>query len=404
MNRKQLIVILVAGVVLGAVGLMLWNKNRTEWEPPKRELVMPAFPINDIAQIHFRAGTNDLTVARKDDRWVVSERANFPASFSEITDFLRKLADLKPSEFIEVSASQLGRFELLEPGKGTNTATKVEFKDKSGKVLTTLMLGKKHMKKSPSTSPFGGGEWPDGRYLMIGSDLKTVCLVKETFPNAEPKAESWLDKEFFKIEKLKSVSLVWTNATNSWKMTRETETGEWKLADAGKDETIDTVKASSAASAMMNPSFADVVTRDTKPEVTGLDKPITATLETFDHFVYTLKFGKATSDGNNYYLSFNVEFNYPKERTPGKDEKPEDKEKLDKEYKENLKKLGEKFNKEKALEKWDYQVSKWSVESLMKPRHEMLAPKKEEPKPEEKKEGAATTTPAPTDSKPAEKK
>jgi hypothetical protein len=80
-----------------------------------------------------------------------------------------------------------------------------------------------------------------------------------------------------------------------------------------------------------------------------------------------------------------VAFNPPKERTPGKDEKKEDKERLDKEWKDNIKKFEEKYQKEKAFEKWQYLVSKWSVESILKPRSEMLAPKKEEPKKEEPK-------------------
>jgi hypothetical protein len=228
----------------------------------------------------------------------------------------------------------------------------------------------------------GGGDWPDGRYLMVSNDLQSVCLVKETFSNVEPKPETWLDKEFIKVEKIKTISLVSTNATNSWKLSRETEVGEWKLAGATTNEPLDTVKASAAGTAMMSPSFADVVNHEAKGEETGLDHPTIVTLETFDNFVYTLRFGKTTADGNNYFMDFTVQLNYPNQRTPGKDEKPEDKEKLDKEFKAELKKLGEKRDKEKALEKWAYQVGKWSVEPLLKPRHELLAAKKEEAKPD----------------------
>lgn len=389
MNRKQLITIVLVGAILGVAGLLLWKKDQDKWKQSTRtrELLLPGFPVNDVAQIHVKSSAGELTLAKKEERWVVQERANFPANFNDISDLLRKLGELKPGDPVEVGQSQLGRLELLEPGKGTNTATKAEFKDKGGKTVATLLLGKKQMKKSPGGSPFGGGDWPDGRYLMVGGDLQSICLVKETFNNLEPKADGWLDKDFFKIEKVKAISVVSTNATNSWKMTRETETAEWKLADPGKDEALDNVKASSAGSAMMNPSFNDVTLKDAKPEETGLDKPTVATIETFDGFTYTLEFGKPTADGNSYHLRFAVAFAYPNQRTPGKDEKPEDKEKLDKEFKENLKKLGEKSEKEKRFEKWDYQVSKWSVESLLKPRHEMLAAKKEEPKPDETKPG-----------------
>jgi hypothetical protein len=87
-----------------------------------------------------------------------------------------------------------------------------------------------------------------------------------------------------------------------------------------------------------------------------------------------------------------------KERTPGKDEKPEDKEKLDKEFKEQQKKLEEKLAQEKGLAKWTYLVSSWTVDSLLKDRAQLLVDKKEELKQEEpKKEGAASQEPKEAD-------
>ena len=98
----------------------------------------------------------------------------------------------------------------------------------------------------------------------------------------------------------------------------------------------------------------------------------------------------------------------PKERTPGKDEKPEDKARLDKEFKEKQKKLEEKLAQEKAYEKWVYLVSNWTVDSLLKERAQLLVEKKEEPKKDEKpaaNTGAPKTEelPAPADeAKPAD--
>jgi len=76
----------------------------------------------------------------------------------------------------------------------------------------------------------------------------------------------------------------------------------------------------------------------------------------------------------------------PKERTPGKDEKPEEKEKLDKEFKEQQAKLAEKLKQEKNFEKWTYLVSTWTLEPLLKDRSQLLVEKKPEPKPGEKPE------------------
>ena len=60
--------------------------------------------------------------------------------------------------------------------------------------------------------------------------------------------------------------------------------------------------------------------------------------------------------------------------------KPEDKEKLDKEFKDALAKKEEKLKTEKAFAKWTYLVSKWTIDAFLKNRHELLADKAAENK------------------------
>jgi hypothetical protein len=218
----------------------------------------------------------------------------------------------------------------------------------------------------------GGGPMPDGRYVMAGSDIATVALVSESFANAEAKPGDWLNKDWFKVEKLKSVAVTALEATNSWSIARESETGEWKLVGAKPGETLDNGKSAGATSALSYPSFNDVVTGTNA--AAKMDKPIVAKLETFDGFTYTVKIG-AKGDDDSHHVQVEVAGNFPKERTPGKDEKPEDKEKLDKEFKDALAKKEEKLKAEKAYGKWVYLVSKWTVDPLLKARHELLPDK-----------------------------
>jgi hypothetical protein len=285
----------------------------------------------------------------------------------------------------------------LVPGNGTNAATVVEFKDANDKSLQSLLLGKKHMRKSNQPSPMGedmegGGGWPDGRYVKVGKS-DTVAVISDALQNAEPKPEQWLNKDFFKVDKVRVIAVTYPVATNSWKVTRDTESGEWKLADAKTGEQLDSTKTSGLANALSSPSFNDVST-GAKPEQLGLDKPTVVTLDTFDNFSYTVKVGQKTND--NYAIAMGVSAQLPKERTPGKDEKPDDKAKLDKEFKDNQKKLSDKLDQEKPYEKWVYLVSSWTLDPLLKERSQLLLEKKEE----KKDEKAATTssseaTPAP---------
>jgi hypothetical protein len=397
MNRKQFFTLLLVVVVLGGACLLVYRNTQTSWHSADkslgRKLLGDNFPLNDVALIAISQGTNQLVLARKDNVWCVRQRNDYPASFSEIRDFLMKAADLKAVESEAVGPSQLGRFALV-PGKGTNPPTVIEFKDQGGKELRTLLLGKKHMRKSAQAAPFGGemGEegWPDGRYVQTGKGAGEVALINDALSNIEPKPDQWLNKDFPKIEKIRSIAATFANATNSWKLTRETETAEWKLAEAKPGEQLDSSKTSGVASPLGSLSFTDVAA-GAKPEALGLDKPTVVTVQTFDDFAYTLKIGAKTND--NYPLTLAVAAHILTERQPGKDEKPEVKTKLDKEFKDNQKKLEDKLAQDKTCEPWIYLVSTWSVEPLLKERSQLMVEKKEEPKKEEKPATSALVSP-----------
>ncbi len=386
MNRKQLIILLVLVVALGIAGKVLYQRNQSAWQGGGRQgaalKLMGDLPVNDVAAIVIKGGTNQLDLVRKDNLWRVKERNDYPADFAAISGFLLKAVDLKAAQTEEIGASQLGRYKLLPPGPATNTAVLVELRDSNGKVLKSMLLGKTHMRKSEGRpSPMGemgdNEGWPDGRYVMVGTGAKTVSVVSDPLSNLEAKPEAWLNKDFFKVEKIRSIAVAFPVATNSWKVTRETETGsDWKLADAKPEEKLDSTKTSSFSYALSSPSFNDVLPADTKPEQTGLDKPTVITLDTFDNFTYTIKVGQKTNDNLPMIVAVTAQF--PKERTPGKDEKAEDKARLDKEFKDKQKKLEDKLSQEQAYEKWVYLVSNWTIDSLLKDRAQLLVEKKDE--------------------------
>jgi hypothetical protein len=229
----------------------------------------------------------------------------------------------------------------------------------------------------------GDSSFPDGRYVKVGTDAGNVAVINEALSNIEPKPEQWLNKDFFKVEKIKDIAVTYPVGTNSWKVSRDTENAtDWKLADAKPGEQLDSGKTSGLSYALSSPSFSDVTPLDAKPEPAGLDKPTVVTFDTFDHFTYTVKVGSKTND--NYPVTVAISADLPKERTPGKDEKPDEKTRLDKEFKDSQKKFQDKLAQEKACEKWTYLVSTWTLEPVLKERAQLMAEKKEEPKKDEK--------------------
>jgi hypothetical protein len=254
------------------------------------------------------------------------------------------------------------------------------------------VLGKKHMSSS------GGGDDPGfatGRYLLPLGERARVSLVSETFDQYEPKPERWLRKDFIKVENPKSITLNSNDEKMRWSVTRESATAEWKLADAKGDEKLDTSKVSMFGSAFSSASFKDVVAPGTKPGETGLDKPTTLKIETFDGFTYAMEIGKVKDEA--YPVKLAVSAVLKKERTPGKDEKPEDKTKLDEEFAKSVKKLEDKLAAEKKFESRTYLVEKFTLDSLLKERTALLPEKKPDPAPTPAIPGAPAP-PAPTPS------
>lgn len=395
MNRKQFFILLALVVVLGAVGLNLYRQNSRSWQSAGQGIgqkLMGDLPVNDVALIQIKSGTNELNLVKQDNRWRVKERGDYPANFGEISGFLLKAVDLKAAQSEELGPSQLGRFKLLPPGPATNTGVLVELKDASGKLLKSLLLGKPHLHKGQSPSPMGeGGDegWPDGRYVMVGTGAKTVAVVSDPMSNLEPKPDQWLNKDFIKVEKIRSIAVEFPVATNSWKASRDTETAtEWKLADAKPEEKLDSTKTSGLSYALASPMFNDVLPAGTPLAQTGLDKPTTITLNTFDNFAYTLKVGTKTNE--NLPVLVSVTADVPKERIAGKDEKPDEKTRLDKEFQDKLKKWQEKLAQEQAFSQWTYLVPSYTLDALLKERSQLLVEKKED-----KPAGTSTEPPKP---------
>lgn len=387
MNSKQFGILLVLVLLLGGAGLMIYNKRGESWSGGNEttgQKLLGQFQVNDVAHILIRQGTSDLNLAKKEDLWRVRERGDYLSDFAEISKLLIKLRDLKVVQTEKVGPSNLGRLELAPPGPGSNTATQVELRDNGGKVIRSLLLGKKHMQKSNRPSQFGemdGEGFPDGRYVMTEAASGNVSLISDALSEVEPKPEHWLDKSFIKIEKPRSISVAHADTTNSWSLVRESENGEWKLADAKPGEKLDSGKSSGVTSPFSSASIADVVIGLT-PEQAGLAKPTVVKVGTFDGFDYTINVGAKTNE--DYILAVAVDGKVGGERTPGKDEKPEEKAKLDKEFADNLKKLTEKLETEKAYGNWTYLVSGWTVDSLLKKRGELLEESKPDDSPTEK--------------------
>ncbi|HUZ08289.1 MAG TPA: hypothetical protein VMV89_12490, partial [Candidatus Paceibacterota bacterium] len=145
-------------------------------------------------------------------------------------------------------------------------------------------------------------------------------------------------------------------------------TNDWQLANAKPDEKLDSTKISSVTSPFSSVSFSDVAPLDAK--TANAASNIVLTAETFDGFTYVAKIRPEQDD--NYPVSFSISASLPAERTAAKDEKPDEKTKLDQAFKEQHDKLVAKLAKEQKYEKWIYYLPSYSLDELLKTRGQLL--------------------------------
>ncbi len=358
MNRKQFLLLLGLAVLIGAAGLIVYQRNHGAWENTNTAIggkLLPGLSINDVAQLDIQSGTNTLQLTRRDNVWCVPARGNYPANFSQISDLLLKIADLKIVQTETVGPSQLGRLDLLPPTSPANAGTLVEFQDQSGKTLASLLLGKKHLHQAAAgASPDGmDSSWPDGRYVMSGTGANAsgnnvadqVAVISDPLDSIQTQPESWLNKDFLSMDKPATIAVQFPAATNSWKLTRTAETNDWQLADARPEEKLDTTKISNVTTPFSSASFNDVA--PLTPDSTLTASNAVLTVNTFDGLSYTAHIGVAKDD--NYPVSFAISALHSAP-APAAD----------------------KVAKAAQYAHWVYYFPSYSIDEILKPRSQLL--------------------------------
>jgi len=428
MKNKQLLIAIVVLVVLGAAWIFTKEdsgKSSSNGESTKpTNQVIETLDATKLASITLTDSDGSVTVDQVDGKWSVTDRDGFPANFSNIQSLVDSVTELKILAKQKVGKSQLGRFELNDPAPedAKDAGTKLELKDADGNVLHSILFGKETQGQADPSSPFGPSG--TGRYVLVGPN--TVGEINETLSSdLKTGPADWLHKEdFLKVEKIKSITITQPNEADSWTLTHIKEGDDMALSDAKPEEKLDSSKGNSAGRVLGSPSFDDIASKSAKPEETGMDKAVTATIDTFEGYNYVVKMAKKDDE---HYMSLAASGTrlaqadetaartpQPDESNPraqAKDEKPEDAERLDKEHNAALAKLiadrdkahaesqaklreerdttfADNLAKLAKLEGWTFKVSSYTFDAIYKTRAEMMEEEKEEAA-----QGAATPPP-----------
>lgn len=356
MNAKIVGVLVLLLVVLGGGALLVRQQGQGQKPASTGTLGQPllkGLKGSDVATIAIREPKGAITLARKDERWTVLERAGYPADFDKVREFVLKAIELKIGQSEPIGEKDRERLELAA------NATTVEFQGADGKPLAKLLLGKKYFKTDGERSEKARG---DGRFVMLAGDDKTVYIISDPLVQASTKSEDWVARAGFAAEGVKSLEVKPAEG-ESWKIERSGDNADWKLTPIKAGEKVEVTRANAASYSLNNIELVDVAPKDVKPDVTGLDKPTVLVAQTFDGLTYTIKLGKAA--GDNLYANVAV----------AGEPKPQGKDADDR-----LKKINERLPREKALAEYVVLVQKSKFEDILKKRVDLLEKKEEKKK------------------------
>jgi hypothetical protein len=378
-SRNVAILFILAVLALGGSWFLLKDEGKSN--PAATKLGQPLFPqlqAEAITSIVVAAPDGTLTLAKKDDRWVMVEHGGFPADLDRVTELVVKTIELKTGQSEPIGEKDRARMQLVAPGKGEGAATALAFKDKDGKDLAQLLVGKKYFKSEPAgdaTKALG-----DGRFVMLGTDPSRVIVVSDPLRQATIKAVDWIAREGFAVENVKTLEVKW--ADGGYKVARDDPNGNFALD--GKGGELDPFKASGAALALGRLELEDLGPKEADA---GFDKGGEIVATTADGLTYTLKVGALVKD--RYPLKVSVEgtpTRAPKPAPAKPDEKAEDKDKREKAAAEEVKRFTERVAREKALGPFVVLIAKNKLDEVLKKRDDLL--KKEEKKDADKKDAA----------------
>lgn len=402
MNKRQVIILWIIAIALGAgVAFIKFGQKQSTVVTTARAVgqkLLETFPATDATAIDIQGIGNATHLVKKDGKWVVSQRDDYPANVATVNEFIRTLEELKVTQGIQAGPSFAPRFGLDE---SATTADKrgitVTFKNAAGEELAKVSIDRRTAPENPA-SPFGGA--PNGRFIRNHKDTTGIYRVNESFGSLSEDPKRWLADGFIQIEKIKSIAVTQPDKDEvAWKLTRETEDGVFTLVGAAAGETLDTAATDPLKSLFSYARFDDVIPAAKTAERMQPTGKRTATIETVEGFTYTLTFtplklgttpppapnpaNPTPPASDNFALTVAVVAELPKERKKAEGEKPEDAKAKDTAFTERLKTLTERLEKEKALAGRTFEVSKFTVDALLKERAALL-----------KKETPAATPPA----------
>jgi hypothetical protein len=200
MKAKTVLILAVVALLAAGAYVLLGSSPHSERQVPMGSLLMDDLAVNAITGIRIASNAGDVELRKKSGLWTVVNRADYPAAFEKIVDFVRKLQATKVGRSFATDPNLLDRLALHAPGAGTapeHIGTRVVLTDAGGQPLADIILGSTR----ESSAGFGG------QYVKF-TEAAQIHLVDKTFKFVDTTPDGWIREEVVNIDKqsIESVS------------------------------------------------------------------------------------------------------------------------------------------------------------------------------------------------------
>ena len=370
MKSRTIIVLWLIAIALAAtIAFIKINESNVDRETTNRapgQTLLENFPIENVSSIQIEGAESSVTLKTNEDSWVLPQRDNFPANFSNIKDLLYTLKELKVTQGIEAGLSIAPRFGMddasSDPESHGITAT---FKDSSGEEIAKVTFGKN------LAGSAGGGI--TGRFVRNHADKSGFYAVSESFGILSADPKNWLSDALLSIDKIQSISLTQPGSDKiDWKITRPEETKKFEFSEAYPGVTLDPAAANPLATVFSALRIDDLTPAADLGKLSTPEKLQKVKVITFEGFTYQITL-QPKKDSESYLMNIEVTAKIPDQRKKSANEKPEETEQLDKAFADRKKILTQRLEATKPLVGHTFEIQKFKVNALLKNRAALIS-------------------------------
>lgn len=144
MRRSTVLILAIAAIAAAIAAVVVVIVHRPASQIASGEPLFPqlAVRLGDAASLSVKKGDTGFELVRKDDKWVLPAKGDFPARADLVRGTLIGLAEIRTIEAKTSDPKLLDRLEVEDVGKDAKS-TELTVKDKDGAVLADVLLGKR---------------------------------------------------------------------------------------------------------------------------------------------------------------------------------------------------------------------------------------------------------------------